>query len=340
MLKVKLAGDNRLQIGERFTVTFQRTLRIPEDGGNYPLPPGLGAFPILRVEDFAARVPETWRERGGYIIPMYQREALWLNFEAVYWKPNAVKVGIGRINAVTGEEWGEELHAKPEQDYIVCPDQPWLDGIKAGDGYIRQFVAMPLGQGYTVEGQLTGREEFGGIQIIVFEPKPGKFPDEPPRSAIRGAGVFYAMAAPAAPPATLEASGGGFEMGLGAGGKMTQKIYPDPHGLDTWDQDNYGSAFVHIVNSEQFAQLTGLPSPPTPVSAQLYTQYGFPWFELYDEDKSHLAPGEKLGGIKSIKEKDLEKDMPAMPEDKPVEIGEGQIKKLKGESSGLERKEY
>src|SRR3712207_5853764 len=92
MLKVRLAGDDRLQIGDRFTVTFQRTLRIPDDGGNYPLPPGLGGFPILRVEDFADRVPNSWRERGGFIIPMYQREALWLSFSAAHWKPNAVKI--------------------------------------------------------------------------------------------------------------------------------------------------------------------------------------------------------------------------------------------------------
>jgi len=30
---------------------------------------------------------------------------------------------------------------------------------------------MPLGSGYTVEGQVTGKEEFGGIQIIVYEAK-------------------------------------------------------------------------------------------------------------------------------------------------------------------------
>lgn len=41
---------------------------------------------------------------------------------------------------------------------------------------------MPLGQGYTVEAQWTGAEEFRGIQVLVFEPVPGKFPDqEPPK---------------------------------------------------------------------------------------------------------------------------------------------------------------
>ena len=48
-----------------FTVSFQRTLRIPDDGSVYPLPPGLGEFPIHRVEDHAERVPEPWREHGG-----------------------------------------------------------------------------------------------------------------------------------------------------------------------------------------------------------------------------------------------------------------------------------
>jgi hypothetical protein len=110
---------------------------------------------------------------------MYQREALWLAFDAAAWKPNAVKVGVGRVNALTGDSWDLALRAEP-QDYLVCPNQPWLDGFKTGENVVRQFVAMPLGQGYTVEGQLTGEEQFGGMQIVVYEPKPGRFPDQPP----------------------------------------------------------------------------------------------------------------------------------------------------------------
>ena len=90
-----------------------------------------------------------------------------------------MQIGIGGINAVSGGAWEEGLSADP-QNYLVCPDQLWLDGINAGKELIRQFVAMPLGSGTTVEAQLTGREEVGGIQIRVFEPKPGRFPDRPP----------------------------------------------------------------------------------------------------------------------------------------------------------------
>ena len=45
------------------------------------------------------------------------------------------------------------------------PKQPWLDGFSIGEGLIRQFVAMPLGNGYTVEEQLTGKAYIGGIQV-------------------------------------------------------------------------------------------------------------------------------------------------------------------------------
>ncbi|HUH13292.1 MAG TPA: hypothetical protein VMK65_09285 [Longimicrobiales bacterium] len=32
------------------TVEFQHTLRIPDDDTDYPLPPGLGTFPLRHVE--------------------------------------------------------------------------------------------------------------------------------------------------------------------------------------------------------------------------------------------------------------------------------------------------
>ena len=46
MLKVTVKQD-ALQFGDGFSLTFQRTLRIPDDGKSYPLPPGLGAFADL-----------------------------------------------------------------------------------------------------------------------------------------------------------------------------------------------------------------------------------------------------------------------------------------------------
>ncbi|MBI1257955.1 MAG: hypothetical protein GC204_10825 [Chloroflexi bacterium] len=309
---------NVLQFGAGLSMTFQRTLRIPDDGKNYPLPPGLGAFPILKVTDYKDRLPPDWVEHGGVFIPMYQREALWISFHARHWKPNAAKIAIGKVNAVSGKPWNQAL-SKDEKDYIVCPPQVWLDGINAGEDTIRQFVAMPLGMGYTVEGQVTGKEEFGGIQIIVYEPKPDKFPDQPPEQDLTEFarwGTAKVMAAP--PPAAAPA---GAAMGLGAGGKMKQKIYPDPHGIDTWDAENTGRVYVHIVNSMAFREITGSEPPPTPISAKTYTQHGFPWYDLYDDGMGDIDAPDALKNVKSVKEMDAEKGFTSQQDDDSVDVG-------------------
>jgi hypothetical protein len=79
---------------------------------------------------------------------MDQSEALWISFSARV--PCAVKIAAGKINAVSGAAWPAELHSEP-QDYVVVPGQPWLDGFSVGAGLTRQFVAMPLGAGDSVE---------------------------------------------------------------------------------------------------------------------------------------------------------------------------------------------
>ena len=93
---------------------------------------------------------------------------------------------------------------------------------------------MPLGTGCTVEGQLTGEEIQGGLELSVFDAKPGRVPDRPPREDA----MMWCCSSPA--------------MGLGAGGRMRQKVYPDPHGLRAWDQTDFARLPVHIVNSEMF----------------------------------------------------------------------------------------
>jgi hypothetical protein len=304
--------QDRVQIGRHFSVSFERTLRIPDDGREYPLPPSLGQFPVRRVSDYGDRVPQAWREHGGVFLPMYQREAMWLRFQGAHWRPNALKVAVGKVNALSGEPYHQRLQSTRE-DYVVVPPQPWLDGINAGDGIIRQFVAMPLGMGYTVEGQVTGSERHGGLQIVCFDPKPGRFPDQPPRRLTEEQSDAFAAASaiPAAPA-------GGAEMGLAAGGRMRQHLYPDPHGLDTWDQDNCGRVFVHIVNSQLWREITGEPVPPTPVDARAYTNAGLPWFELYDDGLGDIPSSDVLANVKSVAAKDAEHGFTGQQDDGPI----------------------
>jgi hypothetical protein len=118
------------------------------------------------------------------------------------------------------------------------------------------------------------------------------------------------------------------EMGLGAGGQMDQKIYPDPYGLDTWDQNEPGSLKVHIVNSPQYKQITGEQPPPTPISAQTYSKYGFPWYSIYDELEKSLETTDKLKRVKSVDQFGRDRGEPQDDEDETFEIEADQIEKI------------
>lgn len=321
--------NNEIFFGENFSVSFQRTLRIPDDGKKYPLPPGLDKFPICKVSDFADSVPESWKQHGGVFIPMYQREALWLEFNSSYWRPNVVKVAAGKVNAVTGKSWNQSL-SEVEQDYMVCPPQNWLDGFKTGHGTVRQFIAMPLGKGYTVEEQLTNKDKFGGIQLIVFEPKMGKFPEEEPNP------ILYMVSDYQPSLKRIEGEISETEMGLAAGGKITQKIYPDEHGIDTWDEDNFGRVYIHIVNSSMFRKITGMEVPSTPITTETYTKYGLPWFEIYDEHLEDIAIGEELYAIKPVKLIDKMKCLFKNEDNLSILISDKQIKKIKTNSDKID----
>ncbi len=271
-------------------VDFQRTLRLPDDNREYPLPPGLGRFPLAHVEDHAPRLPASWAERGGALLPMYQAEALWLNFSSGSdtWDstpyPFAVKIAAGKINAVTGEAWRNELTKDP-QDYVVVPDQPWLDGFCVQKGLIRQFVAMPLGQGYTAEEQLSGTAEHGGLQIIVYPMKRERYElllkQNAQEMVCYSKDVSYSC---------CEAP----SMGLAPGGLMRQEIYEDEYGFDAWDMSNPTRCFVHILNSTQWEASTGKPVPGEPPSAQQYSMAGLPWFDYYDDNLQALDGSRQL----------------------------------------------
>jgi len=169
---------------ERFGVSLLRTLRLPDDGVRYPLPPGMGPLPLRDVTSLAGRVPPAWLSVPGVVVPMYRCEAMWILFSSDQPLPHAVKVGCGGINVLSGRPlsrklegpvrpglWRRMLGAAPAQDYAVCPPQQFIDGFNTGHHSVRQFVAVPLGEGKTVEAQLTGQEKHGGIQLCVYPPR-------------------------------------------------------------------------------------------------------------------------------------------------------------------------
>src|SRR5262249_52314971 len=180
----------------------------------------------------------------------------------------------GKINAVDGTPWTKGLAEGP-QNYLVVPPQPWLDGYCVEKGIIRQFVAMPLGAGYTVEEQTTGEAEHGGLQIVAYPMKRAAY-EEMRRYWNRDV-MLFGLGAPDETPAECAAP----SMGLAPGGRMRQHIYDDERGLDAWDLANGSRCFVAIANSMSWRAITGQAPPGLPPTARDYAKAKLPWFDYY-----------------------------------------------------------
>lgn len=301
-------------IGRYTRISFHRTLRIPEDGEDYPLPAGLGRFPIHRVEDYAEKVPSEWLTEGGFFIPLYQKEALFIEFEGPCWHPTIAKVCVGKINAITGKPYNENL-SKNNQDYIVIPTQRWMDGICSGENVVRQFVAMPLGKGYTIEAQLTDEEIFGGIQVMVMDAKAGIFTDrnqdldmsieaEEEARKRKKSGKHYNTDTDHDPGIRYSPK---FPlMGIAAGGNIKQQIYKDKYGIESWNIATAKCIKLHLVNSLDYKSITGYEPPQSPVSSNDYQEAGIPWFSYYNEEIPSVKPAsifKRILGITQIDKK-------------------------------------
>jgi hypothetical protein len=316
-----VAENGIIHLGRRATVSFHRTLRVPDDGRSYPLPPSFGRFPLYSCFAHRHRAPSTWNAARDFFVPLHQNEALWLGFDGEPWHPTVLVIGAEGVNVITGAPWDAPLARSP-QNYVIVPDQPWLDGIRTRAGLVRQFVAMPPGQGITLSEQVEKRTPHRGIQLRAHEAKSGRFPDQaPPAPELIGPQVMRSQSSAPA-------------LGIAAGGTIAQKIYPDAHGFESWESDAAASAQVHIVNSAQFFEITAEAPPPSPISAADYTTSGLPWFELFDEARGDLGSQRILEQIKSIGDVD-----PAQRDrESPVRIPDRQIRKIRRQKPTRPRK--
>lgn len=300
-----------MQLGN-LRVDFHRTVRVADGRTPAALPPSFGITELHPVEMFKEKCPKTW-DHKGFFIALHDTEALWLSFDTSSWRPVAILVGAGGINAISGEKLGTKLE---KDNYLVAPPQPWLDGWKSPDGCVYQFVATPhqKGEGKSVGEQLIGKESVtGGIGVAVFHPN-AKFHMPVPKPVTNYSGLAGPIHVNSLLGSPKVVAGGpepayagtrvmdfseGAEMGIGKGGKILQKIYADPHGIDIWDTAPVALGSVYLVNAVVFSQITGKVHP-RPVGQ---AGYKGPWYEVKDE---HLAdnPGSgKFTNLESVPEK-------------------------------------
>jgi hypothetical protein len=182
--------NDKIFVNNDLCITFERTIRVPDNDSSSYFTPELGHFPLHKVSYYATKLLTSMVAKGGLFFPMYQSEAMWINFDSCKATLYLIKVYVGGVNVVSGEPAEEtmatrlkrstktqegkkagkkdqEEKASPLQDYLIVPGQQLIDRIAAEDGTVKQFVAMPYGSNYSIEKQITGEESTGGIQIEV-----------------------------------------------------------------------------------------------------------------------------------------------------------------------------
>jgi hypothetical protein len=255
--------------------SLHRTVRVAANQKPANLPPSLGNFELYKVSDY--KCPESW-DKDAYFIAMHSKEAMWISFQTC--EPIAVMIGAGSINALDGKPFNEKLE---KDNYLVTPPQPWLDGWKTEDGSVYQFVATEAGENKTIGEQLAQTKD----HAIVFSVYESKNPEKLQSCRVQqtwgdseaGNLDFEVMSDcfEGFPP--MRCCSFGTEMGLGKGGKIIQKIYDDPHGIEEWKESPTKTMRVYLINASEFSEITGKELPP-PATEENYNGV---WYGLEDE---------------------------------------------------------
>ena len=72
-------------------------------------------------------------------------------------------------------------------------------------------------------------------------------------------------------------------VGIAAGGKISQKVNCNSLPVVAYDHSKGQQLHISVINLAYFMSITGLPSPPSLVTPQMYLENNLPWFRLYNE---------------------------------------------------------
>jgi hypothetical protein len=58
---------------DSLSISFRRTVRVPDNGKAYDLPPDSGPFPIYSINEHKENLPNHMVSKGGVFVPIYGR---------------------------------------------------------------------------------------------------------------------------------------------------------------------------------------------------------------------------------------------------------------------------
>jgi hypothetical protein len=143
-----------------------------------------------------------------------------------------------RIDAVTGLSTIDDELGETPQNYLVCPPQRALDGVRVSADCVEQFVTRD------------GSRASCSVLMVVAMPTLAALPS---RAAVTAA---------AATPARCDA--------------IRQALAPDPYGPHCWDGSQAVAVRMRLLPAERYAAVTGEPLPETLVETSTYRGWRLP----------------------------------------------------------------
>lgn len=219
------------------------------------LPSDVGRLPLRHVDDYAAKLPSEWIRHGGVFLPLERGSSFRVELTSDLMNgfisfPFAVRIGLGKICAATGEPWRDTFEREPKQNYfVVGPDPVRVDGFPTRyQVQVRQFVAEPLGEGRTVEERIADRAPVGGLQIEAAplgEDALDEYMCDPDYydfdvSSDQNTEVYYSR----------------IELGAAKGVPICGGHAVDPFELADWDFARARRCFVHFLSDAEWESTT------------------------------------------------------------------------------------
>ncbi len=217
---------NKLTVGLNMPEAL-KSIGEGKDEQAHPLPP-YHARKAFLVDEYPA-CPKDWLRSSGriksYFVPIREGAGLWLDFnQCLAGTPHhaAIVVSAQGVNAITGlpckdpqlEQYRDECpkHKKafgpdrlcsdcgfkwPKQNYLTSAAQPnghlWLDGFRAEDGFIRQYV-FTASKMRGVANAIIGEDRVFALGISYFLSKEKR--PEPQSSPLRGHTLGFCSMSP------------------------------------------------------------------------------------------------------------------------------------------------
>ena len=152
--------SGRIRVCGGLLTSLNRSWQVVGKPGQWPAASFKGLAPLAA---WSAAGATTDNQNPIYLAAIAPHDAFWIGFEADPELNFAVTIDLDGRNALSGERgWSRGLTHNPK-NFLLIPDQPWLDARVGQDGSLQQLIPS-FGEEVRAVGIATGAE----IRLTVY----------------------------------------------------------------------------------------------------------------------------------------------------------------------------